>query len=124
MYNRTYQGHGVELDAEEVGSGQWVARATIVIDEGEKPKRIPIYGRPRATFDTYANDFRNNWQTTYGSQGGRYEDYEPYYRYGYDLASNPQYQGRTWTDLESNIQRDWSARYPNSAWDRIRNSVR
>lgn len=52
MYNRTYQGHGVELDAEEVGSGRWVARATIVIDEGEKPKRIPIYGRRQATFDS------------------------------------------------------------------------
>ena len=52
MYNRTYQGHGVELDAEELRAGQWVARATIVIDEGEKAKRIPIYGRRRATFES------------------------------------------------------------------------
>jgi len=52
MNSRTYQGHGVELDAEEVGKGQWVARATVVVDEGEKAKRIPIYGRRRATFDS------------------------------------------------------------------------
>lgn len=52
MNNRIYQGHGVELDAEEVRAGEWVARATVVIDEGEKPKRIPIYGRRRATFDS------------------------------------------------------------------------
>lgn len=50
MYNRTYQGHGVELDAEEVRAGEWVARATVVIDPAEKPKRVPIYGRRRTTF--------------------------------------------------------------------------
>ena len=36
MNNQTYQGHGIELDAEEVRAGEWVARATIVIDEGAK----------------------------------------------------------------------------------------
>jgi hypothetical protein len=52
MHSRIYQGHGVELDAEEVSAGEWVARATVVIDDGETPKRIPIYGRRRATFDS------------------------------------------------------------------------
>ena len=52
MNNQTYQGHGVELDAEEVRVGEWVARATVVIDESQNPKRIPIYGRRRATFDS------------------------------------------------------------------------
>jgi hypothetical protein len=52
MFSRIYQGHGVELDAEEVRAGQWVARATIVIGEGDKSKRIPIYGRRQATFDS------------------------------------------------------------------------
>ena len=52
MRNRTYQNHGVELDAEEIREGEWVARATIVIADGKKPKRIPIFGRRRATFDT------------------------------------------------------------------------
>ena len=52
MRNRTYHGHGVELDAEQTREGEWVARATIVIADGKKPKRIPIFGRRRATFDT------------------------------------------------------------------------
>ena len=52
MNSRIYQGHGVELDAEEIRAGEWVARATVVVDAGEKPKRIPIYGRRRATFDS------------------------------------------------------------------------
>ena len=52
MRNRTYQGHGVELEAEEIRDGEWVARATIVIADGKKPKRIPIFGRRRAIFDS------------------------------------------------------------------------
>jgi uncharacterized protein (TIGR02271 family) len=80
-------------------------------------------GRTSNTFDTYANDFRTDWQRNYANAGGRYEDYEPSYRYGYDLYTNPQYQGRNWSDIEPNIQNDWNQRYPNT-WDRMKNSIR
>ena len=43
--------------------------------------------------------------------------------YGYDLANNPAYRGRNWSDIEANIQQDWNTRYPNT-WDRMKNSVR
>ena len=67
MNSRSYQGHGAELDAKEVAAGQWVARATIVIDDGDRPKRIPIYGRRRATFenreqaDSYGFELAKLW---------------------------------------------------------------
>jgi uncharacterized protein (TIGR02271 family) len=79
--------------------------------------------RNTMTFNDFADDFRNNWQTNYASQGGTYEQYEPAYRYGYDLANNPQYRGQNWTAIEPNIQRDWETRYPNT-WNRMQNSVR
>jgi hypothetical protein len=49
---KTYRGHRVELDSEQTKSGEWVARATIVVFEGKKEKRIPIFGRRRGTFNT------------------------------------------------------------------------
>lgn len=49
---KTYRDHHVELESEESRRGEWVARATIVIADDKKPKRIPIFGRRRATFDT------------------------------------------------------------------------
>jgi len=79
--------------------------------------------RTAPTFDTYASDFRNNWQTTYAKQGGRYEDYEPAYQYGYALINNPTYRGQNWSAIESNVQQDWNRRYPNT-WDRFKNSIR
>lgn len=80
-------------------------------------------GRAAATFDSYANDFRGHWRSNSSSAGGRYEDYEPSYRYGYDLANNAQYRGKNWNAIEMDVQNDWNRRYPNT-WDRMKNSIR
>jgi hypothetical protein len=52
MRVRTYRGHRVELESDEVRAREWIARGTIVVLDGKKEKRIPIFGRRRATFDT------------------------------------------------------------------------
>jgi hypothetical protein len=52
MRRTQYRGHQVELISEQISSGGWVARATVVIDDGKTVKKIPIFGRRRATFDT------------------------------------------------------------------------
>lgn len=52
MRVRTYRGHRVELDSDEARAHEWIARGTIVVLDGKKEKRIPIFGRRRATFDT------------------------------------------------------------------------
>jgi hypothetical protein len=54
MRARTYRGHRVELDSAEIGAREWIARATIVIVDGKTVKRIPIFGRRQATFETQA----------------------------------------------------------------------
>jgi hypothetical protein len=57
----------VELASDENRSGEWIARATIIIEGDKKIKRIPIFGRRRATFDTrrqadsYAMELAKLW---------------------------------------------------------------
>jgi hypothetical protein len=48
----SYKAHLIELVSEKLQSGGWVARATVVIDEGKTVKRIPIFGRRRTSFDS------------------------------------------------------------------------
>jgi len=52
MKKVTYKGHTIELVSEKFRSRGWVARAIVVIEEGEKVKKIPIFGRRRASFDS------------------------------------------------------------------------
>jgi uncharacterized protein (TIGR02271 family) len=67
--------------------------------------------------------YRQQWQERYGSSG-RWEDYEPSYRYGYELRSRPEYSNRSWTDVESDARSDWERRNPNTPWDRARDAIR
>ena len=67
MRKRTYRDHVVEFASEETRTGEWVARATIILEVGKTIKRIPIFGRRRATFETqrqadsYAMELAKLW---------------------------------------------------------------
>lgn len=69
-------------------------------------------------------EFRQHWQTAYGSSGGRYEDYSSAYRYGANLAGQKQYQGYRWDELEPRVRSDWEATHAGSPWDRTKQAVR
>jgi uncharacterized protein (TIGR02271 family) len=69
-------------------------------------------------------EFRRHYTSTYGTSGESYDTYRPGYAYGYEMANDPRYQGRSFDDVESDLRTDYSQRYPNSTWERIKDSVR
>jgi uncharacterized protein (TIGR02271 family) len=69
-------------------------------------------------------DFRRDWQTRYGTSGGSYEEYRPAYEYGYRVASDPRYKGKSWSDVEENLKTDYMRTNPNSSWERFKGAVR
>jgi uncharacterized protein (TIGR02271 family) len=76
------------------------------------------------TWDQVMPTYRQRWQQRYGTTGGRWEEYEPGYRYGYELRNRPEYRGRQWAEVAPELERDWSQRNPSSPWSRVRDSVR
>lgn len=52
MKKKTYRRHRIELLSARLASGGWVARARVLIQDGKVNKKIPIFGRRRAPFDT------------------------------------------------------------------------
>jgi hypothetical protein len=84
-------------------------------------------------------EYRQTWQARSGNSGRRWEEVEPGYRYGYEMANDPRYQNRQWSDVETDLNRDyptWAQNqgYPTmtngwtnsqqdvqDAWDRVRN---
>ena len=52
MKSVSYKGHTIEMDSHSLRSGKWVARATVIIKEADAIKKVPIFGRRQASFDT------------------------------------------------------------------------
>ena len=67
MTKKIYRGYAVELISEQTRPGEWIARATIIVEDGKSNKKIPILGRRRSTFDTrrqansYAMELAKLW---------------------------------------------------------------
>jgi hypothetical protein len=70
------------------------------------------------------------WKTNFKSrpyateQNREYDYYRPGYRYGFESANR--YQGRTWDDVEADLERDWDRyEYRNqSTWQQMKNAIR
>lgn len=68
--------------------------------------------------------FRRDYETNYSSSGQPYEYYAGAYGFGYTIANDPRFRNRRFEDVERDLRTDYEGRYPNSTWDRVKNSVR
>jgi uncharacterized protein (TIGR02271 family) len=82
-----------------------------------------VTGKRKA--NQFDNDFQGDFQTRYGSDPNlRYDEYAPAYTYGYDMASDPRYSGRTFDEASEELRTDYMRRNPNSVWDRMVGAIR
>lgn len=119
---------------EEVEIGKEVTQRTETIDDTVRHTEVNVDRDSAETaargtafsrsYEDFEPDYRNDFQTRYGSQGGAYDDYAPAYRYGHSLAGDPRYQGRDWATIEPEARRDWEQRNPGSTWDRAKLAIR
>lgn len=75
-------------------------------------------------WDKFNDRFRQDFQNRFGMSGMDYDHYQPAYRYGYDLGTNPRYQNYDWDMLESEVRIDWQRRGEMSTWDEVKDAVR
>ncbi len=68
-----------------------------------------------------ADRYREHHASTYGKEGGSFDDYEPAYRYGYERRSLD--EGDDWSSIEPNARADWEKRSPGT-WDRFKGAIR
>jgi hypothetical protein len=75
------------------------------------------------SYEDYADDFRNNFSSTYAIRGYTYDRYEPAYRYGYTVAGDKRYAGKEWSAIEADIRSDWE-KNNQGAWQDFKDSIR
>ena len=74
--------------------------------------------------DAYWRD--NHASRPYFQSGRKYDDYSPAYRYGWESASRPEYQTRSFDDVESDLGRGWDKARGNtrSEWNDMKHATR
>jgi hypothetical protein len=76
-------------------------------------------------WDTVSEQYQARWQHRFGGQpGARWQEHEPYYRYGYEMHNRPEYRGKRWNEVEPHFRRDWEGKYRDKPWDRASSSIR
>lgn len=110
--------------SKEAGQRQQTVKDTVRRTEVNVENLGGQSARSTARPSDFNDDFRSHFTSRYGSRGDAYETYEPAYRYGYDMASDPRYRGQDFNQVESDLQSDYARRYPNSTWEKIKDSVR
>jgi hypothetical protein len=138
---RRHGAYDVETGAQTMGTAGTTASSARPMPAAERRReRAPraasaaaggLAGTGFQTWDEYRPTYRQEWQGRYGSSGRRWEDVEPYYHYGYEMAYDPRYQGREWSEVEPTLRtdyQDWARRnnYRSdfSAWDEFKQNVR
>ena len=110
---------------EEVRVGKDVSERTETVRDAVRHTDVNVEhtggSRGAATDDT---DFRSDFQSRYAASGGSYETYLPAYRYGYEMASDPRYTGRSFDEVETDLRKDYGQRYPDSTWERMKDAIR
>jgi hypothetical protein len=74
-------------------------------------------------YSTYETGFREDFTSMYGQSGRPYTDYEPAYRYGYMLATDPRYRDCEWEVIEPEARRGWTD-YGRGTWEEFKDAVR
>jgi len=109
---------------EEVVVGKEVSQRTEQVNDTVRRTEVDVQQLGASGTTTDDTDFRSHWQSTYGTSGGRYEDYDAAYRYGSTIAGNDQYKNYQWTDVEPQLRSDWESSHPGSTWDKVKDAVR
>ncbi len=112
---------------EEVRVGKDVSERTETVRDKVRHTDVRVEQTPASAGETRTfddSDFRADFQKRYGAGGTSYDTYQPAYRYGYDMASDPRYKGRSYQEVESDLQSDYGRRYPNSSWEKMKDAVR
>ena len=112
---------------EEVGVGTREVTETQSVSDTVRREEARIERQGEAEvrgWDEAMPAYRQRWQQRHGGSGGRWEEHEPSYRYGYEMRSRPEYRGRSFDDVEPSVRSDWERRHPDTPWDRARDTVR
>ena len=91
-------------------------------------------GIDRRDWADIAPEYRRRWQQGHAeATEDMWLDYEPWYRYGHEMAYDPRYEGLRWADVEADLeiqypewveQQGFDYTHDEGAWERFKETVK
>jgi hypothetical protein len=81
-------------------------------------------GTGYTSFNDYDTEFQSDYQTRFSGarwQGRSYNEFQPAYSYGYELANDSRFRDRDWMSIENDARSGWKHQ---SAWEDMKDAVR
>jgi len=114
--------HGRRPGKSHAGHTQWRYVDNVgVVSRGAPALHTVPRTADASGFTRFAADFREYQRTTATESGLTYMEYEPAYRYGYDLGER--YPAMDWQTLEAGIRHGWDVWHPGT-WERFKDAIR
>jgi uncharacterized protein (TIGR02271 family) len=113
---------------EEVVIGKDVQERVQTVSDTVRRTEIEIErgnGHDHFDYDSYSSQYRQDFDTRYGSSGYTFDHYSPAYQLGHRLASDQQYQQYNWDDMEPSARTYWERHHhQQGGWDSFKDAVR
>ncbi len=118
---------------EEVSLGKEVAQKVQTIKETLRRQDVQVEEVPAARpYKEYETDFRGFVKTNLAKNGVTYENLEPAFHFGHNLATREPFRSSPWTAVEADSKKIWEEKNPGTwaqnqavikyAWERVRSA--
>lgn len=109
---------------EEVSIGKEITEHTEHIRDTVSRTDVEVEQLGARGDEPWMRDYRTHFDRTYATEANaRWDDYEPAYRMGYELAGDRRYGGRDWVAIERDVRTRWETDRPGT-WDRVKGAMK
>ena len=109
---------GKEVDTHVETVSDTVRRTHVDVDEGAEIETADV----AVAFVDVEPRFREHYDTYYTTTDYTYDQYAPAYRYGYNLATDPYYGEREWSEIETDVETRWEE-HNEGTWEEFKDAV-
>jgi hypothetical protein len=89
--------------------------------------RVPLEEEVRPAFARgfaeVAPALRRRWTFRHRAEERRWEQDEPHYRYGWQMANRPDFTDREWADAMRDVATEWTTRHPDQPWVEVSDQI-
>lgn len=111
--------------AEAVGQGAGArSSVSMPVTSGASPLGSSSATRGSRAWSEYQSDCRRDYDSKYRASGAEWTSMEPAYQYGYRMASDPRYRGKSWSEIEADVRAGYARDQPHSSWESVKDAVR